>query len=110
MVILLVQNMVKWLNTFPSKGRILEETSLKTIVTCASKPDFNRKRIPFLGYAMVYTGTKNNMNSRTVPTISLKEYNDMNGQDVMYLNTGKRIYSKHWDQMHIDEFMIDKVK
>ena len=28
----------------------------------------------------------------------------------MSLNTGKRINSKHWDQLHIDEFVIDKVK
>ena len=54
--------------------------SPETIVTGASKPDYNRKRIPFGGYAMVYTGTENNMNSRTVPAISLKESNDMNGQ------------------------------
>ena len=57
---------------------------------------------------MVYTGTQNNMNSRTVPIISLKESNDMNGQYLMSLNTGKRIHSKHWDQIPIDEFVIDK--
>ena len=28
----------------------------------------------------------------------------------MSLNTGKRIHSKHWDQLPIDEFVIDKVK
>ena len=67
------------MNAFPSKGRISEAMSLKTIVTGASQPDFNRKIIPFGGHAMVYTGTKNNMNSRTVSVISLKESNDMNG-------------------------------
>ena len=46
MVISLVQNIVKWLNAFPSKGGISEEISPETIVTGASKPDFNRKRIP----------------------------------------------------------------
>ena len=35
--------MVKWLNAFPSKGEISEEMSPETIVTGASKPDFNRK-------------------------------------------------------------------
>ena len=34
----------------------------------------------------------------------------MNGQYFMSLNTGKRIHSKHWDQILIDEFVIDKVK
>ena len=80
MAISLVQNIVKWLNVLPSKGGISEEMSPETIVTGASKPDFNRKGIPFCGYAMVYTGTENNMNSRTVSVISLKESNDMNGQ------------------------------
>ena len=79
MVMSLVQKMVKCLNAFPSKGVISEEMSPETIVTSASKPDFNRKGIPFGGYAMAYTGTENNMNSRTVPTISLKESNDING-------------------------------
>ena len=59
---------------------------------------------------MVYTGTENNMNSRTVPAISLKESNDMNGQYAMSLITGKISHSKHWDQIPIDDFVIDKVK
>ena len=59
---------------------------------------------------MVYIGTESNMNSRTVPVISLNASNDMNGQYFMSLNTGKRIYSKQWDQIPIDEFVIYKVK
>ena len=59
---------------------------------------------------MIYTGTDNNINSRTVPAISLKESKDMNGQYFMSLNTGKKIHSKHWDQIPIDELVIDKVK
>ena len=110
MVISLVQNMVKWLNAFPSKGGISEEMNPETIVTGASKPDFHRKRIHFGGYSMVYTGTENNMNSRTVPAISLKESNDTNGKYFMSLNTGKRIHNKNWDQLPIDEFVIDKFK
>ena len=72
MVMLLIQNMVKQLNAFPFKGGVSEEMSQETIVTDVSKPDSNRKRTPFDGYAMVYTGTENNTNSRTVPVISLK--------------------------------------
>ena len=72
MVISLVQNMVKWLNAFPSKGEISEEMSLEAIVIGASKPDFNRNINPLGGYTMVYIGTENNMNSRIVPTLSLK--------------------------------------
>ena len=34
----------------------------------------------------------------------------MNGQHFMSLNTGKRIHSKNWDQLPIDDFVIDKVK
>ena len=43
MAILLIQNMVKWLNAFPIKGWISEEMSPETIVPGASKPYFNRK-------------------------------------------------------------------
>ena len=42
---------------------------------------------------MMYTGTENNMNSRTVPVISLKESNDMHEQYFMSLNTGKILHS-----------------
>ena len=34
----------------------------------------------------------------------------MTEQYFMSLKTGKRIHNKHWDQIHIDEFVIDKVK
>ena len=62
--------------------------SPETIVAGASKPDFNRKGIPFGGYTMVYIGTENNMNSRTVPAISLNESNDVNGQYFMSKRDG----------------------
>ena len=52
------------MNTFPSKGVISEEMSPETIVTGTSKQG-NRKIIPFGGYAMIYTGTENNMNSNS---------------------------------------------
>ena len=45
-----------------------------------------------------------------MPVISLKESNDMNGQYSMSLITGKRLHSKHWYQISIDEFVINKVK
>ena len=105
-----MQNMVKWLSAFPFKDGILAETSSETIVTGTSKPDFNRERIPFDWYVMVYIGTESNMNNRTVPVISLNTSNDMNGQYFMSLNTGKRLYNKQWDQIPIDEFVIYKVK
>ena len=110
MVISLIQNIVKRLTIFPSKGGIFEEMRPEIIVTRASKLDFNRKIISFGGYTTIWTCTENNMNSRTVPVISLEESNDMNGQYVISLNTGKILHSKHWNQIPIDEFVIDKVK
>ena len=71
--------------------------SPETIVTGASKPDVNRKRTPFGGYAMIYTGTENKMNSRIVSVILLKESKDINGRYLMSLNTGKILHNKHWD-------------
>ena len=34
----------------------------------------------------------------------------MNGQYFMSLNTGKILHNKYWDQIPIDDFIIDKVK
>ena len=43
------------------------------------KPCFSKRNIYFVSYVLMYTGTKNNMKSRSVPEISLRDFNDAGG-------------------------------
>ena len=49
------------------------------------------------------------MSSRTVSIISLRESNAIDGQYFMPLNTGKGIHYKRWEQIPIDDHLINKV-
>ena len=76
MTISLVKTAVYWLNAFPSKNGISGNLSPANIVIGRANPDFNHNRIVFGSYAMVFTGTKNNMKARSVPAISLGPSNE----------------------------------
>ena len=56
--------MVKWINAFSNKSMIFKV-----------KPnhDFNQEIILFGSYGLVYAGTSNKMNRRSIPSISLKK-------------------------------------
>ena len=50
-------------------------------------------------YALVYIGTSNTLDSRTVPAIALRESNNNGGHYFMSLKSGKRIHSNKWVEM-----------
>ena len=55
-----VTNVIDMLNFFPSKNVILDTMGPAMLVE-GKKIDFGKKRIEFGEYAMVYMGTKGNM-------------------------------------------------
>ena len=57
-------------NSFPKKFIISKRLGANTILLVN-----NMKRIFFGSYDMVYTGTKNNVKHRNIPSISLRESN-----------------------------------
>ena len=57
---------------FPQKGSIIKRLGLNTILLLKSNPDINMKMILFGSYAMVYTGTNNNMSCRRIPGVVLR--------------------------------------
>ena len=59
---------------------------------------------------MVYTGTSNNMKSRSVPGIALKPSNNDGGQYFMSLYTGKRVHSYIWEELPIEDGVIQRVE
>ena len=61
LTISLLKTVPTWLNAFPSSTSISEKCSPANIIDGRPNPDYNRKRIPFGAYAMVYFSTNNTM-------------------------------------------------
>ena len=59
-------------NSFPHKGSISKIIVSNTILLVNPSPDFNIKWVFFGSYDMVYTGTTNTFNRRSVPGIALR--------------------------------------
>ena len=110
MVRSLVEGVVGMMNAFPSKQGISNTLSPSTIVEGKAKLDLARKMITFGSYALVYTGTSNTMKSRAVPGIALRRSNSAGGHYFMSLHTGKRIHGYIWDELPIDEYVIERVE
>jgi hypothetical protein len=79
MTISLIEGVVDVLKKIPSENSISEELVPSTIVEGIQKLDMDKKRAEFGAYALVYTGTENNMRKRGVPAIELKASNDVGG-------------------------------
>ena len=106
----LVESVVGMMNAFPSKQGISDTLSPSTIVEGKPKLDLKRKIITFGTYALVYTGTSNNMKSRAVPGIALRRSNSSGGHYYMSLHSGKGIHGFIWDELPIDEYAIERVE
>ena len=110
MVYSLVDNIIFWLNSFPSKGGASQTLSPAGIVRGRNLPNFNNKSIRFGAYAYAATKTSNDMKPRKVPCIALGPSNEWGGHYFMSLYTGKRIHSYDWDEVPIDEDVIARVE
>ena len=110
MTIGLIKGAVKWLNAFPSLTGISKTMSPSTIVLGLPKPNMKYKTIVFGAHAMVYIGTKNNMDARSIPAIALNASNEHGGHYFMSLYSGKRIHSYEWKELPIDEEVIARVE
>ena len=110
MTISLIEGVVDILNFFPSENGISEDLAPSTIVEGRQKLDMNKKRAEFGAYALVYTGTENNMRKRGVPAIALKASNDVGGFYFMSLYTGKKIHGYIWNEIPIDDDVISRVE
>ena len=110
MVQSLIAFVVKWINAFPSKNGISSKMSPDMIVEGKGKPDFNNKYITFESYAMVYTGTANDMKIKIVPAIGLNKSNYHGGHYFMSLYTGKRLHGYPWKELPIYDDIISQVR
>ena len=89
MTISLVACIIHSINYLPQKCSIIKRIGANTILLVKTDPNFNMKITFFGSYAMVYTGTKNNMSCKSIPGIVLRESKKYGGHFFMYLYTGK---------------------
>ena len=98
-----------WLNAFPSTDSILDTVGPANLVEGKPNVDCNKSFVPFGAYTLVYIGTNNTLDARTVAAIALNAANESGGYYFMSLETGKRIHSKQWDVLPISNNVIDTV-
>ena len=110
MTIGLIAEAIKWINAFPSMNGVSKTMSPATIVEGIPKPNMKYKRIVFGSQAMVYTGTNNRLDARSVPAIALNSSNLHGGHYFMSLYSGKRIHSYEWKEVPIDDEVISRVE
>ena len=109
MLISLAEYAVYWSNAFPPSNGVSTTLSPANIVLGRQKPNLNHKYITFGSYALVFVGTKNNMKSRSVPAIALKPSNEWGGYFFLSLITGKRIHAYAWEELPIDDDVVDRI-
>ena len=110
MVISLLEDIVKWLNAFPTKGGASKTLSPSSIVEGKGKPNMGYERPVFGSYCMAYTQSSNGQKARSVPAIALKEANDRGSHYFMNLLTGEQIHSHKWDELPIGDDVIQQVE
>ena len=107
--IALMEHIEYWLNTFPSTDSILDTVGPANLVEGKPNIDCNKSFVPFGAYTLVYIGTNNTLDARTVAAIALNAANEFGGYYFISLETGKRIHSKQWDVLPISNNVIDTV-
>ena len=75
----LIPCVVKWLNAFPTRGGVSKTMRPSMIFEGKQNTDFNQESIVFGSHALVYIGTSNGMNRRSIPFIAQKNPNDHGG-------------------------------
>ena len=110
MTIALVSTSVQWLNAFPSLSGVSKTMSPATIVEGKPQPNMKHKSIVFGSHAMVFLGSNNRLDARSVPAIALNPSNTHGGYYFMSLYSGKRIHSYHWAEVPIDDDVIERVE
>ena len=98
---------IYWINAFPSSGGIVGNYSPAVILEGKANPDCNRKRLSFGSYAHAYVSTDNTQSKRSIPSIALNEANEKDSQFFMSLVSGKKIHSRKWVELPIDDIVVE---
>ena len=110
MTISLIEDIIKWLNLFPSKGGASPTIGPSPIAEGKGKPDMSYDRPDFESYCLAFTQSSNRQKARSVPSIALRESNERSGPYFMKLYTGERTHSQKWNILPIDDDVIQQVE
>ena len=110
MVRSLIEGGMDIIKAFPSKNSISDTVSPSTIVEGKPKLDFSKPKISFGSYALLYTQTTNDTKTRAIPGIALRATNSAGGHYFMSLYSGKRIHGYKWDELPVDDYVIERVE
>lgn len=112
MTIYIVQNVVRMLNFFPTKGSVSENLSPKTIMT-GGVLDFKKDLSLQVGqYCQVHEEhePRNSQRARTKGAIALGPTGNLQGGfKFMSLDTGMKITRRSWDVIPINDLVINRV-
>ena len=97
------------LNAFPTKTGISSDLSPASIVLQTPSLDYDNIMLAYGSYCQVYTKTDGSMRQRSVGAIALRPSNERGGFYFMSLNTGKLIHAFIWEQLPLDDHIIDRV-
>ena len=104
----LVRVSIHWRNQFPLRTGVSQAISPSTIVEGKDKPDLGIKKIAYGAYALAHIETTNTIKARSIPAIAL--YPGDNGDYYfMSLWSGRRIHTKIWEELPIDDEAIELV-
>ena len=104
-----LEGVERWLNAFPTGNIDHNLVSPATIIKGRQNPKDNIPRVAYGAYALVYIGTTNTLDSRTVPAIALRESNNNGGHYFMSLKSSRRIHSNKWVEMPTTNLQINCV-
>ena len=85
----LVQDMITWLNMFPSKYGISSDHRPSETILGSPIPDNNKLNITFGAYSKFYIDTTNSTKHKMKGAITLRTRNERGGYYFMYLSTRK---------------------
>ena len=109
MAVELLEGVERWLNAFPSGDIDGTRTSPAMIIEGRQNPRDDFPRVAYWSYTLVYIGTSNTLENRTVLAIALRESNNNGGHYFISLKTGKRIHSNKWVEMVTTDRQINRV-
>ena len=103
------QDMINFLNMFPSQNGILRNLIPAEIILGTPNTNYNKLNITIWSYAQVYMWTTNSTKQSTVGAISLSPENKWGGYYFMYLATRKQLHYFIWMELPINDQVIQRV-
>ena len=109
MTVSLIERIAYTMNSFYSIDSVIQQPpALLEEGRTAYK--YNKPRLPFGTYAIIYAGTDNTMTVRGIPTIALRDSNYTNGFYFMSLKSGRRINCNKWSTLPTMDEAIELVE